>query len=69
MKLLHWEVNAGPDNVIRVELDKQANVLLMDDINFSSYRSGRGYRDFWNLRIEIQTPRCELVLCHSLILG
>lgn len=31
----------GPDNMIKVELNQQANVLLIDDINFSSYRSGR----------------------------
>jgi hypothetical protein len=49
MKFLHWEMNAGPENVIRVELDKQANVLLMDDTNFSNYRSGRRYRYFGGL--------------------
>lgn len=49
MKFLHWDMNAGPDNVIRVELDRQANVLLMDDINFNSYRNGRSYRYFGGL--------------------
>jgi hypothetical protein len=44
MKFLHWEVDAGPDNVIQVELSRQANVLLLDDMNFSAYRSGRRYR-------------------------
>jgi hypothetical protein len=49
MKFLHWDMNAGPVNVIQVELDQQANVLLMDDSNFSSYRSGRSYRYFGGL--------------------
>lgn len=41
MKYLHWEVNAGPGNAVRVELDRQANVRLLDDLNYSAYRSGR----------------------------
>jgi hypothetical protein len=44
MKFLHCEMNAGPENVIRVTLDRQANVLLMNDSNFCSYRNGRSYR-------------------------
>ncbi len=44
MKFLHWEVDAGPDNVIAVQLNRQANVRLLDDVNFSSYRSGRQHR-------------------------
>ena len=44
MKFLHWEVDAGPDNVIQVELSRQANVLLLDESNFSAYRGGRRYR-------------------------
>jgi hypothetical protein len=46
MKFLHWEVDAGPDDVIQVELSRQANVLLLDDPNFSAYRGGRRYRYF-----------------------
>lgn len=49
MEFLHWSVNAGPDNLIQIELDRQANVLLMDDANFNSYRSGRSYRYFGGL--------------------
>ncbi len=44
MKFLHWEMDAGPENVIQVELSRQANVLLLDDTNFSAYRHGRQYR-------------------------
>lgn len=43
MGFLHYDVNAGVDDVILVSLDRQANVLLLDDINFSSYRSGRSF--------------------------
>ncbi len=46
MKFLHWEVDAGPDNMIQVELSRQANVLLLDDQNFNAYRGGRRYRYF-----------------------
>ncbi len=44
MDFLHYDVNAGGDDVIVVSLDRQANVLLLDDINFSAYRSGRSFR-------------------------
>lgn len=44
MNFLHWEVNAGPQNVIRVNLDKAANVLLLDDVNFAAFKRGGSYR-------------------------
>lgn len=44
MKFLHWEIDAGSNNVIRVDLDSQANVMLLDESNFHSYRSGRQFR-------------------------
>lgn len=46
MNFLHWEVNAGDGAVVRVELDRQANVRLLDDMNFFAYRSGRSHRYF-----------------------
>jgi hypothetical protein len=46
MQFLHWEVDAVDGTVVRVELDAQANVMLMDSSNFSSYRSGRQFRYF-----------------------
>lgn len=49
MQFLHWEVNAGMNTVVRVELNRQANVMLLDDINFSSYRRGGEYRYFGGL--------------------
>lgn len=44
MKYLHWEMSAGSDNIISVELSRAANVLLLDDSNYSSYRRGSSYR-------------------------
>jgi hypothetical protein len=38
MKFLHWEVDAVEGTVVRVDLDAQANVMLLDNSNFSSYR-------------------------------
>lgn len=44
MQFLHWEIDVGPGAIVRVELDKQANVRLLDDLNFSAYRAGRTHR-------------------------
>jgi hypothetical protein len=40
MDFLHSEFDGGPDDVIIVTLDHQANVLLLDDLAFSAYRTG-----------------------------
>lgn len=40
MDLLHTEFDGGPENVVVVTLDHQANVMLLDELAFSSYRSG-----------------------------
>lgn len=43
MKFLHHEFNAGSGDRIRVVLDKQANVRLLDSSNFARYRSGQSH--------------------------
>jgi Domain of unknown function (DUF1883) len=43
MQFLHSEFTIGSDSVIQVTLDKQANVRLLDDTNFTRYRSGGRY--------------------------
>jgi Domain of unknown function (DUF1883) len=43
MKFLHWEVDAVEGTVVRVDLDTQANVMLLDDSNFLSYRRGASF--------------------------
>lgn len=44
MKFLHWELNLDDGDVVHVELNRQANVRLLDDVNFSAYRNGRRHR-------------------------
>ncbi len=44
MNFLHQEFDAGPKDVIEVTLDGQANVMLLDPANYSSYRRGQGFR-------------------------
>jgi len=44
MNYLHYELDAGPSDVIEVTLDHAANVQLLDPGNFQNYRDGRQYR-------------------------
>jgi hypothetical protein len=37
---LHYEVNTTLGQIVEVTLDKQANVRLLDDSNYQSYRRG-----------------------------
>ncbi len=46
MRFLHCDFHGGPDNVVQVELDHAANVILLDDINFSAFRRGSRCRYF-----------------------
>lgn len=41
MKNLHYDLNVVPNDIIQVTLDKQANVRLMDSINYQYYKAGR----------------------------
>jgi len=49
MKYLHYEVEADVGGVVRVEIDKQANVRLLDDANYAAYRGGRRHRYYGGL--------------------
>ena len=49
MDFLHSESFLDRGDLAVVTLDGQANVMLMDDINFSAYRSGRSYDYFGGL--------------------
>ena len=49
MNFLKYEVDAGPNNTIRVILDKQANVRLLDSMNFQKYRSGQEHKYYGGL--------------------
>jgi Domain of unknown function (DUF1883) len=41
MNFLKHEFDAGPNDVIQVNIDHQANVRLLDSINFQKYRNGQ----------------------------
>jgi hypothetical protein len=44
VRYLHSESYLDRGDLAVVTLDSQANVMLMDDINFSAYRSGSSFR-------------------------
>jgi hypothetical protein len=44
MKYLHEEFDCAGGETVRVDLNKQANVRLLDDNNYRHFRSGAGYR-------------------------
>ncbi len=44
MNYLHQEFEAGPDDLVEVTLDGQANVMLLDATNFEKYRKGESFR-------------------------
>lgn len=56
MNFLHTDFNGGPENVVVVTLDGQANVMLLDDLAFASYRSGGRftYHGGWATKSPIQ---------------
>jgi hypothetical protein len=44
MDHLHYEFDANDGDVIKVTLDRAANVQLLDSANYENYTNGRGYR-------------------------
>ena len=62
MQFLHAESYLDAGDMAVVELDSQANVMLMDDSNFSSYRAGRSFR--YRGGLAKQSP-VELAAPHS----
>lgn len=43
MNYLHYELQLNANDIVEVTLDKQANVRLLDDINFSNYQNGQSH--------------------------
>lgn len=41
MNYLHYDLELRPGDVVEVTLDKQANVRLLDEANFSNYKRGQ----------------------------
>lgn len=44
MEFLHTDFQGGRDHVVLTTLDREANVMLLDDGSFEAYRTGRGFR-------------------------
>jgi uncharacterized protein DUF1883 len=44
MNYLHQEFDVGPDDVLEVTLNGQANVMLLDESNYDQYRRGETFR-------------------------
>lgn len=55
MTFLHQEFDAGPDDVVEVSLDGQANVMLLDPENFDRYRKGESFKYHGGLARESPT--------------
>ena len=49
MNFLHYDLSLSSNDVVEVTLDKQANVRLLDDINFSRYKSGQQHTYYGGL--------------------
>lgn len=49
MKYLHYEFNLSQGECVEISLDKQANVKLLDSINYQNYKRGRKYRYYGGL--------------------
>ncbi len=61
MNYLHYELDAGLDDIVEVTLDHGANVQLMDSSNFENYKNRREYRYFGGHAeespVRLQPPR------------
>ncbi len=49
MNYLHYDLQLDAGDTVEVTLDKQANVQLMDDSNFSNYKQGQRFRYYGGL--------------------
>lgn len=49
MNFLHYELDLTSGDTVRVTLDKQANVRLLDTQNFQKYRSGQSHNCYGGL--------------------
>jgi hypothetical protein len=61
MKFLDYDVRAAAGDTVVVELDRQANVRLLDSTNFSRYRRGERHEFFGGLAtaspVRLTVPR------------
>lgn len=56
MRFLYFGFSGGPEHLVLVTLDGQANVMLLDDCNFNAYRNGRAihYNGGWATRSPVR---------------
>lgn len=56
MNFLHTDFVGGPETIVIVTLDRQANVMLLDDAALSAYRNGRRfmYHGGWATQSPVQ---------------
>jgi hypothetical protein len=40
---MHYEMKAGPDEIIQVSISRDANVRLLDPVNYAKYKLGKSY--------------------------
>jgi hypothetical protein len=63
MNFLHTDFQGGASEIVLVTLDHQANVMLLDDSAFSSYRSGGRFTYYggWATAspVQIRPPRFD----------
>lgn len=61
MNYLHYELDLNSNNIVEVHLDKQANVRLLDALNYQKYKSGQQHSFYGGLAkvspIRLQTPQ------------
>lgn len=62
MQFLHKDLNLSRGDRVLVNLDRQANVLLLDHNNYHAYRAGHSYRYQGGLAT---TSPVQLVAPHS----
>ena len=56
MNYLHYELELTPGDVVEVTLDKQANVRLLDEMNFSNYKRGERHTYYRGSREGVFRP-------------
>jgi hypothetical protein len=49
MNYLNQEFDGGPDDVVEITLDGQANVMLLDPINYEHYRKREPFKYYGGL--------------------
>jgi len=60
MNYLNQEFEAGPDDVVEITLDGQANVMLLDPINYEHYRKREPFKYYGGLAKYTPMQMCLL---------